>query len=545
MSNGGDDDASASIPKGTEGRIELADEAPEVNLEALVLENHGLEIVENHPTMGRVIVATRDLDEKSALLFQPILRELPALVCQQQDYLEFMEQFLEAPVELQVGILDMFYQPLDSEMGKSLLEPAKALFMLGAIEDFTVIHQLLSIYMTNGHNYRGTHTAIPLFGSKFAHSCVPNVGYSSLTSEDGALEYKLLRPIKKGELVCFSYLADLLETPTNERRQLLQETKSFRCLCVRCNGPDLCRCLPCPHCEARISCMYLSQSDDPYWECPACGMLESDALLSTEREFGKRLEILNRKIENRKDFNAKDGEVTPELLRELVDECETKLSQTHHLTIKGLRLLLTQTTANAFITIKTLISRGLPVGGPRVFSLFRESVIAGFQLVLAGECIAASCTGCQITGSARESSGRGLELSPKHEPNYDRALAFRHISENLLKLPIYWWPPAGLRMSLRYLPLLRARFGAIITVIEQRVLQLYRTVLCYECGTYWDSIHGMTEPPLSQASLPDSPPSKESHSSDIPVSEPKITAPGSNRKGSTKKKSNKKKKRRK
>ena len=475
-----------------EGRIALSDEAPEVNLGALILENHGLEIIENHPTMGRVIVATTDLD--GPLLFESVLRELPALVCKPEDYLDFMEQFLDAPIELQVGILDMFYQPLDSDIGKSLVEPAKALFMVGVLEDLTVIHQLLSIYMTNGHVYRGTHTAIPLFGSKFAHSCVPNIGYSSLASEDGALEYKLLRPVKEGELVCFSYIADLLETPTPERRQLLQETKAFRCLCVRCTGPDYCRAMPCPHCLATVPCRYHSHSDEAYWECPDCGMLKADALVRTEREFEKTIDILNRKIEKRKNFLSVDREVTPTLLRELVDECVTNLGQTHHLTIKGLRLLLTQATANAFVKIKNLISRGLPVGAPHVYSLLRESVDAGFQIVLAGECVAAECPGCQIVGHGNEVGGRGLNLCPKHEPHYDRALVCRHICDNLLRIPLFWWPPSGLVMVMRYVPLMRARFGSLTASIEEHISSLAEALVCLECQTYWDAYRCATIP---------------------------------------------------
>ena len=476
-----------------EGRITLSDDAPEVNLGALILENHGLEIIENHPIMGRVIVATTDLDE--SLLFQSVLKELPALVCKPQDYLDFMEQFLDAPIELQVGILDMFYQPLDSDIGKSLIEPAKALFMVGVLEDLTVIHQLLSIYMTNGHVYRGTHTAIPLFGSKFAHSCVPNIGYSSLASEDGALEYKMLRPIKKGELVCFSYISDLLETPTPERRQLLQETKTFRCHCVRCTGPDYCRSMPCPHCLARVPCRYRSHLDEPYWECSNCAMLEADALVRTEREFEKIIDDLNQKIEKRKNFQSVDREVTPTLLRELVDDCVTNLSQTHHLTIKGLRLLLTQTTANAFVKIKSLVSRGLPVGAPPVYSLLRESVDAGFQIVLAGECVAAECPGCQIVGHGSEIGVRGLDFCPKHEPNYDRALVCRHICDNLLRIPVFWWPPSGLIMVMRYVPLMRARFGSLMASIEEHISRLSEALICIECQTYWDASRCNTIPP--------------------------------------------------
>jgi len=483
-----------------DGRITLADDAPDVNLHALILENYGLQIMEHHPTMGRVVIATEDLDE--SFLYRPILRELPALICKQQDYLDFMEQFLDTPEELQVGILDMFYQPLDSEMGKSLIEAARALYLLGAIDDFTVIHQLLSIYMTNGHSYRGTHTAIPLFGSKFAHSCDPNIGYSSMASDsDGALEYSLLRPIREGEIVCFSYLADLLEMPTTERRKLLEETKSFRCVCPRCSGPDDCRWISCPYCQDCVPCRYYDdESDEAYWLCPECGLIDSDTMMSLEYELETTIESLNRKIERRKDFRSIDYEVTPTLLREVIDQCETKLSQTHYLTIKGLRLLLTQTTAHAFVHIRKRIGRGLPTGSPQVYSLLRQGVDAGIQIVLSGECIAAGCSGCQIVANYEDGIGwNGLRPWPVHEPNYDRALVWRHVCDNLMRFPIFWWPPTALLMVQRYVPLMRARFGSSTTAaVEEHAFHLLNTLRCYECQTYWDGFRCTTTPPTKE-----------------------------------------------
>ena len=134
-----------------EGRIELTEAAPPVDLECLIVENRGL-ASEMHPQMGRVLVATQPLTD----LYQPVLREQPALVCQQGDYMDYMEQFLDLPETLQVGLLDMFYQPLHSPMGQSLVEPAKILFLLGALEDLVVLHQLLAILVTNGHQYQET-----------------------------------------------------------------------------------------------------------------------------------------------------------------------------------------------------------------------------------------------------------------------------------------------------------------------------------------------------------------------------------------------------
>jgi hypothetical protein len=519
-----------------EGRIALTEDAPKVNLEALVLVNYGIKILEKHPLMGRVIVATQDLD--ASLLHRPILRELPALVCKQEDYMDFMEQFLESPIELQVGLLDMFYQPLDSAIGKSLLEPAKVLFLVGALEDLTVLHQLLSILMTNGHQYQVTYTAIPLFASKFSHSCAPNMGYSSLASDDGALEYKLLRPVSKGDLVSFSYLSDLLETPTNERRKLLMETKSFWCSCDRCIGPDYCRCMPCQNCSAKVPCRYPDQSNEAYWECTKCGMLEADTLTVVERQIGKTLEMINRRIEQRKDFDSKNSDYSPAAIQEMVSECQVELSETHHLTVKALRLLFSTATAHAFVSIKQMMIRGLPIAVPRIHSLLRTSIIAGYQLVLAGECVAAECSGCQL----QNRSGDGdvdLVLRPTHEPNYDRALAFRHICDNLLRLPIFWWPHQALTMTLRYLPILKARFGQIVAHIEYHITQAHNDVMCFECGTYWNAFSRATSPPPSDTAIPQEKPLDR-------VDSPTATHKSANKgKAGNKKRNNKKKKRRK
>lgn len=456
-----------------EGRIELAEDAPEVDLELFLVENKGLKVVSN-PSMGRVIVATRDFDEP--LLHTTILREQPALVCEQQDYMDYMEQFLESPLPVQVGLLDMFFQPLDSPMGESLAEPAKLLFMLGVLEDLTVIHQLLSILMTNGHQYLQTKSAIPLFASKFAHSCHPNVGYSSA---NGYLEYKLLRPIKAGELVTFSYLADLLETPTNERRQLLMETKSFWCQCERCLGPDYCRCIQCPTCpnttKNKLPCQYI-QGVTEYWECDACGMLEALPLVLQERELAQTLQAIDRAIEQRQDFNTQ-SDYTPAALQELVHECATTLSPAHHLTVKALRLLVTVATSGAYVHMKQLIVRGLSLDqNASVYQFFRTSVVAGFQLVLAGECVAEGCAGCA-----------GLSIMV-HPPNYDRALPMRHVCDNLLQLPVHWWPPSSVTMVQRYLPILQAKFGAsFVEDFAQKIVQAWQNdATCLDCGTYWD-----------------------------------------------------------
>ena len=474
-----------------EGRIALADDAPPVDLTLLVVENQGLQVI-SHSEMGRVVVSTKGFD--SNVLYKPILREHPALVCKVMDHMSFMEEFLEAPLEIQVGILDMFYQPLDSPMGQSLVEPAKLLFLIGVLEDFRVIHQLLAIWMTNGFQYQGDQSAVPLFASKFAHSCNPNVGYSS-NSVDGCLEYKLLRPIQKGELACFSYLSDLFETPTSERRQLLMETKSFWCRCERCMGPDYCRAQKCNTCSKLIPCQYTTNEHcSPYWECPDCGLLETFPYLHSERELEKALQLVDRATEQMNGFN-KRTQYSVTTLQEMVRDCITSLSSTHYLTIKALRILVKVATSNAYVHIKKLMVRALSLDDPNVHSLLRSSVVAGFQLILACECVAANCTGCYLSDTWAEDDKEDNDPMTKrnlsgvfqihHEPNYDRATPMRHMCETLLQLPVFWWPPIALTMVQRYMPILQAKLGTEASVFEQGLVQEWGNVTCLECGTYF------------------------------------------------------------
>ena len=516
-----------------EGRIQLVEDAPTVNLSLFVIKNLGLEV--SHDTeQGRVVVATREFTQNE--IGHVILREAPALICKQQDYLDFIETFLDLPVEVQVGILDLYYQPLDSPLGQALIEPSQLLYMLGVLEDVTVIHQLLAIYMTNAHQYQQTNSAITLFGSKFSHSCHPNVGYSS-TSPDGFMEYHLLRPIQAGEQVTFSYLADLYETPTNERRHLLQNTKSFICQCPRCLAPDYSRCIQCPTCSDTnnyVPCQYNNISDnnydDPYWECfNGCGVIETSHMLQTEQVMSNLLRTIESDIKQKVGGVVVDGDVdennvfnlntvtqersqfNPQMLQHIIDKCQSSLSYTHHLTIKSLRLKVNVTTNYAYVQTSHLIQRGLlqvPQYSSRIHTLIRSGIDAGFQLVLACECVAANCTGCYFDSHYDDDSSSSpnkqeknddnanqssyLRLHVRHEPNYDRATTMNHFLEDLWQLPLYWWPPLAFTMMERYYPLLKQKFHDHLLDVRLGycLSNFHHATVCRECddvdSSYWE-----------------------------------------------------------
>jgi hypothetical protein len=78
-------------------------------------------------------------------------------------------------------------------------------------------------------------------------------------------------------------------------------------------------------------------------------------------------------------------------------------------------------------------------------------------------------------------------MVPRHEPNYDRATPMRHICDNILQLPVSWWPPLAVTMTTRYLPILKAKFQTL-EAIERRLVRYWETqeATCLECGTYWE-----------------------------------------------------------
>lgn len=467
------------------GRISLSDDAPTVDLNMFLVENKGLAI-RHHPEMGRAMVAERTFGKEE--VGSTVLIEKPCLICQQNDEMGFLEEFLEAPVEVQVGILDMFFQPLESPMGQSLIKPAKLLFMLGVLEEFLVIHQLLSIWKTNGMQWNDDQSALALFASKFSHSCNPSLGFSTC---NGFIEFILLRPIEKGEIVTFSYLTDILETPTFERRQILLDTKSFICRCDRCMGPDYSRCMQCPTCpDEKIPCYYPYVDEKPFepmWACPKCGLVDTGVMEQREKNISEKLDAVDKDIQSTT-FHTRSS-ITPNALQELLKECQSSLSPVHYLTMKALRLLFSLSTTLAYYYTKNIILRKRNVSENMVYAMFRTSACAGFELAIAGECCAAN-----RPGGYHGDKPNCFVLN--HDASFDRALPVRHALENLFQIPLPWWPPMSLEMAKRYLPYIKSKYSTPTSKIsdqenplrkmELHITRLSEDISCQKCGTFWD-----------------------------------------------------------
>ena len=62
----------------------------------------------------------------------------------------------------------------------------------------------------------------------------------------------------------------------------------------------------------------------------------------------------------------------------------------------------------------------------------------------------------------------------------------RHVCDNLLQLPVVWWPPYAVDMTQRYLPLMRAKLGPeYVEEFETGIVQPFvmGCVTCYDCGS--------------------------------------------------------------
>ena len=215
------------------------------------------------PKLGRVLVAKR-----SFAIGELVLREPPLLVWQRHgdESGNYLAAFAMAPNEVKTAVLEMYHPPLDTVTPVIADRRRQAEAYATAIEADLIL-KLFLIRDTNAHSYRGQQEAyeelmVPLsqqapssalfdVGSKAAHSCLPNVEYSSKNSF--GLEYRAIRPIAEGEYIFYSYIDQLWTSSQEDRRARLLQTKAFVCNCSRCAAPDDCRAAACPECKALLA----------------------------------------------------------------------------------------------------------------------------------------------------------------------------------------------------------------------------------------------------------------------------------------------------
>jgi ribosomal protein L37AE/L43A len=120
--------------------------------------------------------------------------------------------------------------------------------------------------------------ALLRWGSKFAHSCSPNM-FLRFEPDRNAMVFTVTRPLKEGEVLSFSYLPEddstvggLVLGNVFDRRAKLQKFKFFECSCERCVDWDWSRGVTCNACHQPTS----FRDDQGVWTCFSCQAQNKD-----------------------------------------------------------------------------------------------------------------------------------------------------------------------------------------------------------------------------------------------------------------------------
>lgn len=437
-------------------------------MESLLIDNNGV-LVTNKENHGRIVVTNRDFNDH----FGVLVRERPAIVWDAAPsqflvgYGNFLNEYSQLSSETKSQILQLFHPPLDgiSSMVTTLRSIAEQLALLHKEYDVDLIHKLLVILASNAHQYYGLiqtepddgnlrkhetvsgsqecmKLALYLFGSKVQHSCNPNSMYTSKTV-DGALEYTVVKSIKAGEQVSFSYIGDLFHTPTFQRREKLYKEKDFTCMCTRCIGPDYCRVAKCTECGE----MTPSQTSpfSSMWKC-VNGCAPSMVNETLERNYYDHLTKMT---------SMMNADTPTQVLYDFMRGATMDLSPTHYVCIRGWLELATLYASKAAEKEQTIqlskrkphvLGRDKKLSDLSVNELRQKAASCGLRAISLIECVAENCTGCKP----------GFF---KHAPVYESAARVFHVCIDLIELDPSEYPLGARNIIKRYLPLMKAMFG--------------------------------------------------------------------------------------
>ena len=411
--------------------------------------------------LGRVVIATKDVSVGTT-----IIRERPVLVYKHGAWLEMVSAFVNLDKESKNGVLDMYHPP-----PKLSIMPEAYLVASQLSLDPTLVQKLILISKFNAHQYYDCgrelsnevaslspssvkKSALFLLSSKVAHSCNPNVTYSSRTSY-GNLEYNVIRPINTGDMITFSYIIDLWETPTHIRRIRLFETKDFFCRCPRCMGPDFSRAISCNKCKIGGVVLWTDpEGGSPSWSCSGRGELdnaEKQRIDTLETEIKQNLDDLDHKMMTNLS-NCLPGEFEKKVIR-----TSSELHPHHYLTLRSMKMHVRLCTSQA-VVIENLSSSGY--SRSMVASLHRkfgtpdrhrsEAARIGISIIEKLECIAVGCNGPESSG------GR---CTKQHAPVHDACHLAFHIAQDMIQCSSSIWPANGPGTVHRYIPDMHLQYG--------------------------------------------------------------------------------------
>ncbi|CAO3609181.1 unnamed protein product [Cunninghamella blakesleeana] len=203
--------------------------------------------------------------------------------------------------------------------------------------------------------------ALMVWGSKFAHSCSPNL-LLQYDPTSNTMMFIATKLISQGELLTFSYLPEdeslggLICGTTESRRLKLQKFKFFDCECNRCQSIDVCRGSYCP--KYCLNEHYDNHSDDnqqnenkksfsiswfegdhKVWKCEKCQSSDIPLFVSKDIEKGesyveKMITSLSAKIRHG-DSNGSSSVV--DMMESYLNKLLQRLANQLGLTISGFK----------------------------------------------------------------------------------------------------------------------------------------------------------------------------------------------------------------
>ena len=368
--------------------------------------------LEVHDTLGRVVVATRSFAPGEVVMAeQPLIVFDASPGASPESYLR---AFASATSLVQASVLDMFHPPLDKDT-KVVAARRRVANGLDGIFGLSkeLIHKLLLIRDTNAHSYTGhevayseviggafpgssTKAALFDLGSKVAHSCCPNVSYTS-KRRHGGLVYLAIRPISADEMVTYSYIDNTWTSTTRERQATCLEVKDFLCHCTRCAGLDTTCAIFCPtkSCAGFAIPKSLTQPLQQ-WACTVCGPLEEGGLGTVQQQECS----LQQKLEELDTFARLGGVIHPNDARSIAERAAKTLSPAHRLVARAYDVVVTLCASHAAAAQRAGSRQGN--FGSQI-ELRMQAVEAAEKHVQVCECIATGCHGgtlCTISHPA-------------------------------------------------------------------------------------------------------------------------------------------------
>eukprot|EP00747_Dinoflagellata_sp_TGD_P026270 gnl/TRDRNA2_/TRDRNA2_131802_c1_seq1.p1 gnl/TRDRNA2_/TRDRNA2_131802_c1~~gnl/TRDRNA2_/TRDRNA2_131802_c1_seq1.p1 ORF type:complete len:349 (-),score=37.16 gnl/TRDRNA2_/TRDRNA2_131802_c1_seq1:17-1063(-) len=217
-------------------------------------------------------------------------------------------------------------------------------------------------------------------GAKASHSCLPNCMW---TTETGKLQYRVFRPISKGEQITINYIAGFY-LPIEQRRSALLRTKLFVCCCARCSVADDCRTIRCHRdCSGSIRPLHGNDTQrPPRWLCSSCGEIpEADLKTRLEAEARFANQVGHYKKSLRLETKSL-YEFDPDIFVQLARDVSDTLSPTHFLNVQVFDLLYD-------VCIKHAEEAHNRCGTPT--QLFRQAASAAIRAASICECLSAGC----------------------------------------------------------------------------------------------------------------------------------------------------------